>query len=173
MSPRISITRLFEPQTPKRLGSLGGSKAYPTTRAFSILNHAVNQEPLNPVWPVTRTRLLPYNRSNILDHPMPLDAVRGITASFPSSPNRPRRSPVTPEFVKILHVPVGIHARPEALMAVDHEFASPRNVLQGAVFEITLIMILNPGRKQRIHRLSNHQSSEAFLKTRGPDDLLL
>src|SRR6476661_2330151 len=43
------------PAASKLLGSVGGSSAYPVTCAPSASSHSDSHEPLNQVWPVTKT----------------------------------------------------------------------------------------------------------------------
>src|SRR5947209_1683437 len=56
MSPSICLSRLEILARLKRLGFVGGAKEKPVTLAPSSVNHKDSHAPLNPVWPVSRTR---------------------------------------------------------------------------------------------------------------------
>src|SRR6516225_12387729 len=56
ISAHIDLTALDTPACTKRLGRVGGSRAYPVTSAPRALSHSDNQLPLKPVCPVRNTR---------------------------------------------------------------------------------------------------------------------
>src|SRR5450432_558898 len=57
MSPVVDSTRSPTRASAYRLGSVGGARAYPVTRAPNECNSRHSQLPLKPVWSVMKTRL--------------------------------------------------------------------------------------------------------------------
>ena len=55
MSIKLLFIIFSKSRATKCDGTVDGSSEIPKTFAPKLFNHAQSQEPLNPVWPVTRT----------------------------------------------------------------------------------------------------------------------
>src|SRR5262252_11038033 len=71
MSARIERMEPASFACSNKLGSVGGSRAYPVTLASSAFSHNNSQLPLKPVCPVTKTLRPSQNERLIMDDPCP------------------------------------------------------------------------------------------------------
>src|SRR3972149_7692126 len=109
-----------------RLGSGGGARASPVPLAPRVCSHIDNHAPLNPVWPVTKTRF-PAQKF--------LSAIGTLLV-----PHDPGAVPAFPLAIEGFHLFERIHRLPEPPVFINRQLSIGREATQGGLLHRSLLL---------------------------------